>query len=199
MAAAGATIVAASNFPDSEIVLAGEHTFGQDKPSTGLLMSEELIIAGVEPERIVVLDDRETGLNNTSFQVNALRDWLTQLDRQPNLLTLAYRFHIKRTRRYLLNKGVDSEFGQIEAVLSTAGLFDSYPQLMHLSSFDRREALMRAVSVIDRGGAFIRLITSLRGPHVHDLNFNSDGEPVFMDMSARSRLAELNPNLTAAD
>lgn len=199
MASAGAAIIAASKFPRAKVVLAGEHTFGASMPSTGELMKEELAIAGVDPERMVVLDNKGCGLNNTSFQVEALCNWLAGFKFQPSLLTLAYGFHRKRTGRYLLHNGVSSEFFEIEDILRAAGVLDRFPELEYLDSFNRRERLMRAVSLIDRDGAFLRFVTKIRGPHLHDLYLDDDATPVFIDMPAKSRLVEIGIADTVLD
>lgn len=197
MASVGAAIVSADMFHDARVVLAGEHTFGGDMPSTGELMAEELLLAGVESERIVVLDNSfGFHFNNTSFQVKALGLWLEELKIQPRLLTLAYDFHMVRLKRCMRSSGIKSDFADIVTTLNSVNLGSEYPEHDFLSSFNARERLVRAFSLFDRKGILTRLITGINGPHVHDVCQDEDGEFQFMNMSATSRLAEVNTRLT---
>lgn len=188
-----ATLVALEDNPSATVVIAGEHTFGKDLPSTGEIMEEKIVAAGVNPENVVLLDDEFGGrLDNTPLQVTAFNIWLQQfLGYNPEILTLAHGFHAPRLEVHMGRYGVLSTYRDISSLLMDADLADTFPELQLLDKFEARERWVRGLSYVDRKGLVTKVATNKLGPHVHNILVGENGELEVIDMSAKRRIAEL--------
>lgn len=189
--AAGAVHLA---YPNSRIVIAGEHTFGPDRASTGELMKDILVAQGVEATKVRLLDNASSPLNNTALQIRALDSYLRELALTDfKVVPVAHDFHMQRVKRMIDAYGLLAEFAEIGNILDQKGLKSAYErELSALEHFESRESLARAMSWIDPRGYVTMAVTAVLGPHVHDASFDPVSEKVeVFNQTARKRIAEV--------
>lgn len=177
----------------SKLVLPGETCFEKtDLPNTTDLMVNYL---GEDAENVAPLHTTSNGrpLNNTYLQTISVAEFFKQLPKKPqNVLIETLDYHVKRVQRTANAYGIRANYVIAEEVLEHQGVTEYAAFVPVITKGTRKtEALAYMLTVGDRKGTIMNTVMAKAGARLVDVAKNSEGQLVFENTLAKTKLAAL--------
>lgn len=165
------------------IRIAGEHSYGPNRPSTAELMqakiSENILTNVIEKDRV--------NLINTGKQMQAHAEYMSDC----KLLVVGLDFHLVRVLMHAKAFGLTNIAAtSVEEIFTFDKTIQNYPELSAISSIAARERYIRLLTILDRKGHLLDLLAGIQGPRLHDIE-KVDGEFVPIMSTTRKHFREL--------
>lgn len=147
------------------IVLFSDASFGEKRLSTGKLMQEFLVGAGIKRNRIILFGNPE--LNQTSTQVELLSKLMQDDDNSDGeVLYLSWDYHRERIANHAKGFGVNAKVVSAEEVLKHLRPefdLDELRAVLPLAKIEKMEKTRRAISRYDTKGIIPRILKPIMG------------------------------------